>query len=238
MSKSEEYCRKDSSSNSVIEWASSGHGNESTVLAQHRCAPRIVDDYNIRYAEDAEDDAESDLDVAHGKASPGSMELAHVYEGEAVRTSTRKNPPSTRKNPPSSKGGSSKGGSSRRRMVEVVVIAALVGVIAVASLAIGYTVVKHRLESRHPMGGGSTGENDGGESSREQQFLEIAERVIVACGYEALDRDRTGCQTLCRARMCCFEGGEYSCEEDEGRHCAVYAGCEALVGFTAEMNEE
>lgn len=228
-----EYIRKDSSANSVIEWAS-GHENESTVLSQHRCSPRIMDDNSSRHAKETEDDTDSDLDVTNGKASMGSMELAQVYVGEAVGTSTKKNPPSTKKNPPSSKGG-----SSRRRMVEVVVITTLVGIIAVASLTIGYTVVEHRLESPHPTEeGGSTGGNDGGESSPEQQFLEIAERVIVACGEEALDHDRTGCQKLCHTRMCCFESGEYSCEEDESRYCAVYAGCEALVGFTAEMNEE
>jgi hypothetical protein len=106
------------------------------------------------------------------------------------------------------------------------------------SLAIGYTDVKHQLESTHPIEeGGSTGGNDGGES-QEQKFLEISKRVIMACGDEALDRDRTGCQKLCHTRMCCFESREYSCEEDEGRYCAVYAGCKALVGFPAEMNEE
>ena len=225
MSKSEEYYR--SRANSVIEWASE-HGNESVsggsrnglpdVMAQHRCAPRITDDYNI-----PEDDTDSDVDATNGKASMGSMRLARVDE-EVVRRSKKKNPPS------------SKGGSSRQRMAEVVVITTLVGIIAAASLAIGYTVVKHRLDSPHPIEGG-TGGNDGGES-QEQKFLEIAERVIMACGEEALDQDRTGCQKICLSRMCCFESGEYSCEEDEGRYCAVYAGCEALVGFPAEMNEE
>ncbi len=44
-----------------------------------------------------------------------------------------------------------------------------------------------------------------------------------------LDKDMPGCQWLCRSSMCCFMGAGYSCEEEEGRDCAAYAGCEALV---------
>ena len=63
----------------------------------------------------------------------------------------------------------------------------------------------------------------------QQQMLEMAERVIIACSENRLDEDLAECQNLCHSKMCCFESGDYSCESDESKECAVYAGCEALV---------
>ena len=124
------------------------------------------------------------------------------------------------------------GSLTRPPMGTVLLVAALVAIVAAASMAIGYAVVVRAPDgpARHPIGGEPP--------SPEQELLEVAERVVAACGEEMLDRDMSGCQRLCRSSMCCF-GGDYSCEEDEGRDCAAYAGCEALVmGVPADVAEE
>jgi hypothetical protein len=117
-------------------------------------------------------------------------------------------------------------------MVKVVVIAALVGIIAAASLAIGLAVIDRQIEDS-PIEGGTAG------TTPQQTLLEVAERVVEACSEEMLNRDMSGCQRLCRSSMCCFEDGGYSCEEDKGRDCAAYAGCEALVmGVPTDVAEK
>lgn len=62
----------------------------------------------------------------------------------------------------------------------------------------------------------------------EQQFITSRE-VISACSESKLDEDMSDCRRLCRDHLCCFEEGRHGCAADEGKDCAVYAACEALV---------
>eukprot|EP00579_Thalassiosira_antarctica_P023239 CAMPEP_0201988266 /NCGR_PEP_ID=MMETSP0904-20121228/92237_1 /ASSEMBLY_ACC=CAM_ASM_000553 /TAXON_ID=420261 /ORGANISM="Thalassiosira antarctica, Strain CCMP982" /LENGTH=312 /DNA_ID=CAMNT_0048542427 /DNA_START=100 /DNA_END=1035 /DNA_ORIENTATION=- len=106
---------------------------------------------------------------------------------------------------------------------QTITILSLVGIIVAASLAIGYAVINVD-PSNFPYFAAS----DNG-IPEQQELLEIAERVITACSEKELNGDRSECQQLCHLKLCCFESGEYSCEEDESKDCAVYAGCKALV---------
>ena len=119
---------------------------------------------------------------------------------------------------------------------QTIVLIALVGVIIGASLAILYAVNNTQDYNSHTQSPyliipSSSSGNDMDSNEQEQELLEIAERVVVACGTNKLDEDMKECQNLCRSRMCCFEesGSDYSCELDTTKDCAVYAGCEALV---------
>ena len=119
---------------------------------------------------------------------------------------------------------------------QAIVLIALVGVIIGASLAILYAVNNTQDYNSHTQSPyliipSSSSGNDMDSNEKEQELIEIAERVIVACGTNKLDEDMKECQNLCRSRMCCFEesGSDYSCELDTSKDCAVYAGCEALV---------
>lgn len=114
---------------------------------------------------------------------------------------------------------------------KAIVVVSLVGMIIAACLAIGYVVVSHDPSERSPY---SVVEN----GIPEQSLLEIAERVVTSCSEHSLDKDRSECQKLCRTRMCCFESGDYSCEDDGSKACAVYAGCDALVEGIPLMAEE
>lgn len=121
---------------------------------------------------------------------------------------------------------------------QVIILVGLAGIIVAASVAIGYAVLNAELMNQAPysVADGSTG---GNADVPQQQMLEIAERVVTACSENKLDEDMTQCQHLCSKNMCCFESGEYSCENDESKDCAVYAGCEALVlGVPMEAAEE
>eukprot|EP00579_Thalassiosira_antarctica_P017372 CAMPEP_0201944994 /NCGR_PEP_ID=MMETSP0903-20130614/53678_1 /ASSEMBLY_ACC=CAM_ASM_000552 /TAXON_ID=420261 /ORGANISM="Thalassiosira antarctica, Strain CCMP982" /LENGTH=363 /DNA_ID=CAMNT_0048488053 /DNA_START=35 /DNA_END=1124 /DNA_ORIENTATION=- len=116
---------------------------------------------------------------------------------------------------------------------QTITILSLVGIIVAASLAIGYAVINVD-PSNFPYFAAS----DNG-IPEQQELLEIAERVITACSENELNGDRSECQQLCHLKLCCFESGEYSCEEDESKDCAVYAGCKALVeGIPLEAAEE
>eukprot|EP00579_Thalassiosira_antarctica_P029764 CAMPEP_0202029308 /NCGR_PEP_ID=MMETSP0905-20130828/63907_1 /ASSEMBLY_ACC=CAM_ASM_000554 /TAXON_ID=420261 /ORGANISM="Thalassiosira antarctica, Strain CCMP982" /LENGTH=279 /DNA_ID=CAMNT_0048593057 /DNA_START=78 /DNA_END=917 /DNA_ORIENTATION=- len=105
--------------------------------------------------------------------------------------------------------------------------------------------IAERVVSSNPSKS-SNSVGEGGEIARggngiqeQQQLLEIAERVVTACSENKLNGDMSECQKLCHSNMCCFESGEYSCEDDESKDCAVYAGCEALVqGIPLEAAEE
>ena len=99
----------------------------------------------------------------------------------------------------------------------------LVGIIVAASLVIGYAVLNGD-PSKLPYFDAS---DDG--IPEQQQLLEIAERVVTACSENELNDDGSECQQLCHSKLCCSLSGEYSCEEDNSKDCAVYAGCGALA---------
>ena len=105
---------------------------------------------------------------------------------------------------------------------QVIFLVSLVGIIAAASVAIGYAMIGSGGPS-NPLRGGGGRQDDG------QKLLEIAERVITACAESNLNADMTECQKLCKGALCCFDEGEYSCADDESKACGVYGGCEALV---------
>jgi len=113
---------------------------------------------------------------------------------------------------------------------ETIRIVSLVGIIIAASLAIGYAVVNYDPSER-PYAVVEHGIS-------EQSLLEIAERVVTVCSERSLDKDMSECQELCHTKMCCFESGEYSCEDDDSKTCAAYAGCEALIEGTPLNAEE
>ena len=56
-----------------------------------------------------------------------------------------------------------------------------------------------------------------------QRLLELAERILAACGPPVTDR----CPALCDAHLCCLDRGD-PCDDGLRRECAVYAGCRAL----------
>lgn len=79
-------------------------------------------------------------------------------------------------------------------------------------------------------------------STHQQEMLELAEKINIACGDPTLHlRSRSSgggggvksmstCQALCHNNMCCVEqDGKYSCKTDIEKECALYAGCLALI---------
>lgn len=125
---------------------------------------------------------------------------------------------------------------------------ALVAVIVGAILAIGFSVVSGDIPVESSSGGRSSasaltmeeekrvtpeieGTVDPNASPDQQELLETAERVVIACAPNQLDQDMSECQSLCNAKMCCFEGKDdpYNCEDDESKMCGVFAGCKALM---------
>jgi len=121
---------------------------------------------------------------------------------------------------------------------QVVILVSLVGIIAAASIAIGYAVMNGDPTGNWmPVRGRADGDNN-----KEQKLLELAERVVTACAESRLDENMKECQKLCHASMCCFDDGNYSCEDDERKNCAVYAGCanlmEGVLLGAAEEDEE
>jgi len=127
---------------------------------------------------------------------------------------------------------------------------ALVAVIVGAILAIGFSVVSGDIPVEASSGGRSSASAsastmeeekrvtpeiertvDSNASPDQQELLETAERVVIACAPVQLDQDMSECQSLCNAKMCCFEGKDdpYNCEDDETKMCGVFAGCKALM---------
>mmetsp|Transcript_28560 Transcript_28560/g.49313 ORF Transcript_28560/g.49313 Transcript_28560/m.49313 type:complete len:263 (-) Transcript_28560:156-944(-) len=123
---------------------------------------------------------------------------------------------------------------------QVIILVSLIATIAAAGLAIRYAVISSNpSKSSYSVGEGGEIARGGNGIQEQQQLLEIAERVVTACSENKLNGDMSECQKLCHSNMCCFESGEYSCEDDESKDCAVYAGCEALVqGIPLEAAEE
>ena len=67
-------------------------------------------------------------------------------------------------------------------------------------------------------------------STHQQDMLELAEQITIACGGDSSMYSMSNCQHLCREHMCCVEQEEkYSCKNDVTRDCAVYAGCVVLI---------
>ena len=132
------------------------------------------------------------------------------------------------------KGEGGGGGGSWRSSLwyrQAIIIIALIGIVAGASLAIGFTVVHSNPRKYQIVEGGEGEEPSIKRPEQNQQLLEMAERVIMACSESQLAENKSECQQLCHANICCFEsGGKYSCQDDVSKDCAVYAGCEALVG--------
>ncbi|KAL3794817.1 hypothetical protein ACHAW5_005238 [Stephanodiscus triporus] len=133
---------------------------------------------------------------------------------------------------------------------QVVVLGSLFAIIATSSLAVGYAVVGSQSSSSSSTYSSSPDDDSSisgraymGSGEGEQKLLEIAERVVLACSESTLDGDMSDCRALCHDSMCCFDGGGYSCADDEGRNCAAYAGCSNLmdgvpVGAEEEEDEE
>ena len=124
------------------------------------------------------------------------------------------------------------------RYRRIFAITSLVAIIIGASVAIGMAVTKSELDENddvvalNVLGGSGSPDTNNNDTTQQQTLLEMAERVIQSCSEHSLDRDMSECQNLCHSKMCCFEEdemSEYSCQDDDSKECAVYAGCEALV---------
>ena len=170
---------------------------------------RIVDITDI--VDESSSDADSDDDLAAGHSSPTLA--GGVERGNGASTHSNK-----------------KKGRPQYRPVgrQVLILVSIVGIIIGASLAIGYAVVRGNPSSNNLNDRGSANSVRGG-TDEQQLLLEMAERITIACSENNLDEDMSECQQLCHVNMCCFESDEYSCEDDESKACAVYAGCQALV---------
>jgi len=177
---------------------------------------RIVD---ITDLVDDSDDGDSDIDDVMGS-----------------RPSTGPAATKKRQNPTKTNGNKKRTRSSYQASMlcrQVIILTALVAIIAGASMAIGYAVIGFGDHNVAKNSGNAqlSSANDDKSLRGEQKKLEIAERITVACAESKLNQDMKECQKLCKSSMCCFEGSEskYSCQGDDSKNCAVYAGCKALV---------
>jgi len=131
---------------------------------------------------------------------------------------------------------------------KILVIKSLVAIIVAASLAIRHVIMNAEGPTANKKAYSAVEINHVPQPQKQQQLLEMAERVIRACSESKLNESTADCQQLCHSRMCCFHdesGGEYSssCKEDESKECVVYTGCEALlegvpVGRDVEAEDE
>jgi len=103
-------------------------------------------------------------------------------------------------------------------------ITGIIAIISAASLAIALAVTNSEHERKPYSPSQLSVDND-----EQQNLLEVAEHINLACSEHRLNEDMTECQRLCHTSLCCFDSGDYSCEDDTAKDCAVYAGCEALV---------
>jgi len=120
--------------------------------------------------------------------------------------------------------------SSSRRLIYPIVI----GMVLMGIVGLGYTVIANKpstVSSAYLLV-----DEDG-----QQEKLEMAERVVMACGQDNGGINKE-CQSLCKSKLCCFDDGEYGCQGDDSKDCATYAGCIALVEGVAvgaaDENEE
>ena len=120
---------------------------------------------------------------------------------------------------------------------QIVFAISVVAIIFGAGLMIGYVITNNDKPTINSSALLTVPNNND-----EQQLLETAERVVMACSESKLDNNLSECQKLCKSKLCCFDEGEYGCQDDVSKDCAVYAACEALVeGIVvgaAEENEE
>jgi len=136
-------------------------------------------------------------------------------------------------------GGKYVGQGSSRYWKQSVVLISLFAIIIGATLAMGYAV-SNRSSNNLPKSGPTYAvalnvvspqeSSDDQAAVLAQDLLEMAERIAVACDEYQLDIDMAACHDLCEPNSnCCLENGDGSCFEDESKHCAVFAGCQALM---------
>jgi len=225
----------DSSKNSIGSAATSGPTSRYDPSAMSR----IVDINDLVDDDDDDDDSDSDDNVIHNGHRSNNISAKNQRRKSKNRQKLKHQYPSS---------------SYKSPLVgrQVVILTVLVGIIAAASVAIGYAVMNsdnpnNNVSGAPPtkLGGGSEGNNNDNVARQQQagagqqKLLEIAEMVIEACSEDALDEDMSQCQSLCHANMCCFEEEGYGCGAENDVDCAVYGGCQALlVGVEMEDGEE
>eukprot|EP00985_Skeletonema_marinoi_P012197 scaffold5845_cov142-Skeletonema_marinoi.AAC.2 len=73
------------------------------------------------------------------------------------------------------------------------------------------------------------------QQGREQEMLELAERIAVACG----DLSTSSCLKLCSQHMCCVEeDDEYSCKSDVTKDCAGGTDLGCLYLYSLQQRAE
>lgn len=218
---------RDGSVKSIPDDAATGESNGPSSRYDPKAMSRIVD---ITDLVDADSDVDSDDDIVGHSSSKGGISGSKISNKGGGRSSSR------RQSAASSSGLVYNYGIGCR---QVLILVSLVAIIVGASVAIGYAVINvEPSKNNTPQLSVRGGVEPQGEE-QEQHFLEIAERVITACSESSLDADMADCQELCHASMCCFETGEYGCEDDERKNCAVYAGCANLMeGLPLDAAEE
>ena len=107
--------------------------------------------------------------------------------------------------------------SSKKGLVGLIILTAIVCVV-------GFGYVNNQRSSSTVSSAYLLVDDEDGQ----QEKLEMAERVITACGSEGEGINKE-CQSLCKSKLCCFDDGEYGCQGDDSKDCATYAGCIALV---------
>lgn len=205
-----------------------GVGRDDDKHHGSRYDPRTM--HRITDITDLVDDSSADSDDDDAVAgSRTSMEVVAATTAGDVENGRRRNNGSNNNG----------GGFISLRCRRAIIVVSLIAIIAAASLAIGFAVTQRNPGSRNSNPAFSVANEGPHGEQPEQHLLEIAERVISACSESSLDSDMSDCQKLCHTSMCCFESGDYSCEEDESKDCAVYAGCEALIeGILIDAAEE
>eukprot|EP01083_Nonionella_stella_P059823 156547_1 len=190
------------------------NGNEDVLRYDPQTMSRVTDIVDGLMDDSSDSDSEHDVDGTRNNGRTGAAATTVVENGnKRNRQSTKR----TKYGP----GGAGSALCYRQTMI----IASLVAIIIGASVAIGVTILSGDPDKK-PYSVGKA-PSDGMGAQQQQEMLEMAERVIIACSENRLDEDLAECQNLCRSKMCCFEIGDYSCESDKSKECAVYAGCEA-----------
>jgi hypothetical protein len=104
--------------------------------------------------------------------------------------------------------------------------------VAIILFCIGSVIVYNNNSENHNAPSTPQLQLSNEQTSEQLRLLEIAEEVVLQCSEEMFDTSgMEACQRLCHDRLCCFDEGDYSCEDDEDVNCPVYAGCGALLGF-------